>query len=62
MINDHNRCEWVNVSSGNSSPSCPRQNPESRKMIVVVLSVQMKLKLLLSSDICRKDKVLIQIF
>jgi len=37
MIDDHNRCEWVNVSSGISSHGCPGQNPESRKMVVVVV-------------------------
>jgi len=34
MIDDHNRCEWVNVSSGSSSPGLPGQNPWSRKMVV----------------------------
>jgi len=26
-LDDHDRCEWVNVSSGTGSPSCPGQNP-----------------------------------
>ena len=26
-IDDHDRCEWVNVSSGTAHPCCPRQNP-----------------------------------
>jgi len=29
MIDDHDRCEWVNVSSGTCSPGCHGQNPES---------------------------------
>ena len=37
MIDDHNRCEWLNVSSGTGSPSLSRQSPESHKMIVVVV-------------------------
>ena len=36
MFDDQDRCEWVNVSSGAGSPGCPRQNPESRKMVVSV--------------------------
>jgi len=36
MIDDHNECEWVNVSSGTSSSGCPGQNPNSRKMVVFV--------------------------
>ena len=31
MTDDHDRCEWVNVSSGTGS-----QNPESHKMVVCV--------------------------
>jgi len=38
MIDNHDRCEWVNVSSGTGSPDCLRQSPESRKMVVVVLT------------------------
>ena len=36
MIDDHDRCEWVNVSSGTGSPG---QNPESHKMVVVIVVV-----------------------
>jgi len=36
MIDDHDEYEWVNVSSGTGSPGCPRQNPQSRKMVVCV--------------------------
>jgi len=36
MIDDHDRCEWVNVSSGTSSPGLPGQNPESCKTVVCV--------------------------
>ena len=39
MTDDHNRCEWVNFSSGTGSPGFPGQNPESRKMVVCVVSV-----------------------
>jgi len=34
MIDDHNRCEWVNVSSGTGSPGLTGQNPKSHKMVV----------------------------
>ena len=27
MIDDHDRCEWLNVSSGTSSPGLSGQNP-----------------------------------
>jgi len=36
MIDDHNKCEWVNVSSGSGSPGFPGQNPKSRKTVVCV--------------------------
>jgi len=26
MIDDHDRCDWVSVSSGTGSPGCPGQN------------------------------------
>ena len=29
MIDDHDECEWVNVSSGTGSPGLSGQNPES---------------------------------
>jgi len=41
MNDDHDRCEWVNVSSGTGSPGCPGQSQESRKMIVVVVAACM---------------------
>jgi len=34
MIDDHDRCEWVNVSSGTGSSRLPGQNP------VVVVTYQ----------------------
>jgi len=37
MIEDNDRCEWVNVSSGMAHPGCPGQSSESRKMLVVAL-------------------------
>jgi len=40
MIDDHDRCELVNVSSGTGSPGCPEQSPESRKMVVVVALIK----------------------
>jgi len=36
MIDDHNRCEWVNVSCGTAHLGCPGQNPDSHKMVVCV--------------------------
>jgi len=45
MIDDHDRSEWVNVSSVPGSPglsltkSSPGQSPESRKIVVVVVVV-----------------------
>jgi len=42
MTDDHDRCEWVNVSSGTRLPAhlgCPGQNPESRKMGCVCVCV-----------------------
>ena len=35
MIDDHDRCEWVNVSFAH--PGCPRQRPEHCKMVVVAV-------------------------
>ena len=44
MIDDHYRCEWVNVSSGTGSPCCPAQNLEScRTVVVIVVVVVLKL-------------------
>jgi len=37
MIDDHDRCEWLNVSLIPADPGCPRQSPESHKMVVVVV-------------------------
>jgi len=36
MIDDHDRCEWVNVSSRTGSTGLSRTNPESRKTFVCV--------------------------
>jgi len=36
MIDDRDRCEWVNVSSGIAHLECPRQSPARRKMVVCV--------------------------
>jgi len=36
MIDDHDRCEWVNVSYGTISPRLSGQNPESHKTVVCV--------------------------
>jgi len=37
MIDDHDRCEWVNVSSGTVSPGLPRQSTQSSKTVVVTV-------------------------
>jgi len=34
MIDDHNRCEWVNDFLVPAHLGCPGQNPESHKMVV----------------------------
>ena len=39
MIDDHDRCEWVDIYSGTGSPGCPGQNLESHKMVVCVTAV-----------------------
>jgi len=36
IIDDHDECEWVKVSSGTGSPGCPGQIPQSRKTVVRV--------------------------
>jgi len=36
MTDDHDRCDWVNVSFGTSSPGCLAQNPESHKTVLCV--------------------------
>jgi len=36
MIDDHNRCEWVNALLVPAHPGFSGQSPESRKMVVVV--------------------------
>jgi len=36
MIDDHDECELVNVSSLPAHPGCPRQNPKSHKTVVCV--------------------------
>jgi len=39
MINDQDRCEWVNVLLVPAHLRSPGQNPESCKMVVVVVVV-----------------------
>jgi len=36
MTDDHNRCEWVNISFGTARPGCPEESTESHKMVVCV--------------------------
>jgi len=39
MIDDHDECEWMNVSSGTGSPGLsrrPGQNPKRHKMVLCV--------------------------
>jgi len=36
MTDDHDRCEWMNVSSSTGSAYFSRRNPESRKTVVCV--------------------------
>jgi len=43
MIDDHDRCEWVNISSGTGHPGCPRQNPDSRQTVAAAVVVKLKL-------------------
>jgi len=35
-IDEHDRCEWLNVSSGTGSPGFPGQNSESHNTVVCV--------------------------
>ena len=37
IFDDHDGCEWVDVSSCIGSPGCPRQNSQSRKTVVCVM-------------------------
>jgi len=39
MIDDHDRCEWVNVVLVPARSRCPVQNAESCKVVVVVVVV-----------------------
>ena len=39
MIDDHDGCEWMNVSSGTGSPGLFRQIPHSRKTVVLCVCV-----------------------
>jgi len=39
MIDDHDRCEWVNVSSGTGSPWLSQTKSRLHKMVVVVVVV-----------------------
>jgi len=34
MIDDHNKCKWVNVSSVQAHLGCSGQKPESHKMVI----------------------------
>ena len=36
MLDDHDRCQWVNVSSGTGLPGFSRTNPDSRKLVLCV--------------------------
>ena len=36
MTDDHNRCEWVNVSSSTNSPGLSRTNGHKKVVVVVV--------------------------
>ena len=36
MIDDHDECEWVNVSSGTGSPGLSQTKSTSRKVVVCV--------------------------
>jgi len=42
MIDDHNSCEWVNVSVP-AHPSCLGQNPESHNAVVVINSISVEM-------------------
>ena len=37
MIDDHDRCEWVNVSSGTSSPVLSQRKSRDPKIVVVIV-------------------------
>jgi len=49
MIDDHDRGEWVNVSSGTGSPGCPGQNPESHKTVLLLARRSMSEALMLQA-------------
>jgi len=61
MIDDHDRWEWVNVSSGTAHVGCPGQSPDSHIMVVVVVVVtrvtntQTVTQTMLCQDMCRKS-------
>jgi len=40
MIDDHYECEWMNVSSGTSSPGLSQTNSQSRKTVVCVCVIK----------------------
>jgi len=44
MIDDHNRCEWVNVSSGTSSLGLSWMKSRERKMVVVIVVAVLDLR------------------
>jgi len=39
MIDDHDRCEWVNVFLTPAHQGCSGQNQESHKMVAVAVAV-----------------------
>jgi len=39
MTDDHDRCEWMNVSSGTGSPGLSRTKPESHRTVICVFDV-----------------------
>ena len=55
MIDDHNRCEWVNVSSGTSSPGLFRTKSSQRKTVVIVVVV------VYEEGLCHSEKGLLQL-
>jgi len=55
MIDDHDRCQWVNVSSGTAHPGCAGQIPESHKMAVVEVDGTFYFNCKYVCDIFRND-------
>jgi len=50
MIDDHDRCEWVNVSSGIGSPGFPGENSHSWKTVCVHACVRACLAMVCEQD------------